>query len=82
VPESSVQVFVFARGRSAPAVQESRRKPVKSPAIDPFSGAARAAATHTIQSRHAQEIHGTARISFSRAVHGFRDFSRRLVISN
>ena len=48
-------------------VDGSQRQALKSPAIDPFCGNARAAATHTIQPRHGKEIYGTARKSFSRA---------------
>jgi hypothetical protein len=73
--------FCVCAPLSGAAGNPPQRQALKSPAIDPFCGNARAAATHTIQPRHQIEIYGTARKSFSRAVHEFRDFKRRVVIS-
>jgi hypothetical protein len=66
---------VFARRQSATAVEAVPSAPVKSPIIDPFFGNARAAATHTIQPQHEEEIYGTVRKSFARRDHAhFTDF--------
>jgi hypothetical protein len=79
VQRRCVQVFVFARRQSATALKTATSASLKSPGVDPFCGTTRAAATHTIQPRHDEEMYGTARTSFTRADHArFTD----LVISS